>query len=73
MAEMKDKLIEVLKDKSLTVNEIARELNLDDTFMVVSMLAELEYIDKKVMLDKFKTCYDPGGSAFYLAKYKLVE
>jgi len=71
MTKYKDKLIGILKDKSLTVDEIARELNIGDTFMVLSMLAELEY-DKKVTLYGFKTYYEPDGCAFYIAKYGLV-
>lgn len=71
MTKYKDKFIEILKTTPLTVDEIARELNLDDTFMVLSMLAELEY-DKKVTMCGFKTCYEPDGCAFYIAKYGLI-
>lgn len=71
MSKYKDKLIEILKDESLTVDEMARKLNLDDTFMVVSLLTELE-IERKITLCGFKTCYEPDGCAFYIAQYGLI-
>jgi len=72
MAKYKDELIEILKNTPLTVDEIGRKLNLNDTFIVMSTLAELEY-DKKDTMCGFKTCYEPDGCAFYIAKYGLVE
>ena len=72
MSKMKDNLLKLLEDTQLTVNEIMNKLELDDDLIVISMITELE-IEMKIELTSFKTCYEPDGCAFYLARYGLVK
>lgn len=72
MTELKDKLIELLEEKPLTVFEMANGLGMNNTSMITDILPELEN-DKKVGEVSMKKCYKPDGSAFYLAQYGLID
>jgi len=64
-------LLKSLKDEPLTVYEIMNKLECDDDLIVLSMIAELE-MEEKIKLIDFKTCYEPDGCAFYMARYGFI-
>ena len=68
---MKNKILNLIKDKQLSIDEITSSLEIDDIYITMAIIAELEY-ENKVAHVGMKTCYEPDGSAFYIAQYKVI-
>jgi len=69
----KENIRGILKGKSLSAFKIAKCLGTQDIDSVMAVMAELEFVDKEVVMNKLKPCYEPDGCAFYIAQYKLIE
>jgi len=69
---MKNTILKLLKDGEQSIDRITSKLGIDDIYETMYFIAELESEDK-VILSGMKTCYEPDGSAFYIALYGLKK
>ena len=74
MDKLKTEVKELLckSKQNMTISQICNKLNIDDEFDVLSVIADLEFINVVVMKG-MKKFYQPDGCAGYLAEYGCVE
>jgi len=69
---LENQILDLLKVKDRTIPDIVEELNLDNDYIVMKIIGNLEY-EKKVKLKNFKLLYREDGGAIHLAVYDLVN